>query len=204
MIEVETDGGSSAGTRTRFRLVLELVNEVLMGVLGELATLSGIKVNIVGIHVEIGGTEIAGTNSTVKVRACESELDIEFNLVVLKSNERNGKTRVAAEPEAHRNIHLSGGTVERNIAITYTLMSICHTLVTSRCNITGHINTRFSTSKSKSTLGTSGVNLSEITPDGEPESVLAINELASNLELELLEESVTEIAGNLLNIIGKK
>jgi hypothetical protein len=49
VVEVETDSGA-----VLTGLNLQLVDEVLMSVLGELATFGGVEVNVVGIHLETG------------------------------------------------------------------------------------------------------------------------------------------------------
>ena len=48
VVKVEADGGSGG----RLGLVLQLVDEVLVSVLGELSALSGVEVDVVGIHLD--------------------------------------------------------------------------------------------------------------------------------------------------------
>jgi len=50
VIEVEADGVIGAGTGAGLLLLLKLVDEVLVCVLGKLATLGGVEVDVVGVH----------------------------------------------------------------------------------------------------------------------------------------------------------
>ena len=92
-------GGFGAG-------VLELLDEVLVGRLGETATLLGVEVDVVDEHagsgLELGHDAIGGAlgNEVLGV----PELDVNLHLVVLESNEGKGEAGVTAEEELERDV----------------------------------------------------------------------------------------------------
>jgi len=89
--------------------VLHLLDQVLVALLGEAATLLSVQVHVVGPHLEhLGrGAEVIGERARqVKVQA---------HLVVLQGNQRQVQAGVAVEEEQQRQVHvvLVGGVVER-------------------------------------------------------------------------------------------
>jgi hypothetical protein len=89
-------GGHSVGAS-----VLDLLDEVLMTLLGEAATLLGVKVHVVGPHLEDLGVEVG-----VEVRR---EVEIDADLVVLEGNEGEVETGVAVEEEDEGKVDSVGG-----------------------------------------------------------------------------------------------
>ena len=87
--------GSSHGVGTS---VLDLLNEVLVTLLGEAAALLGVEVDVVGPDLE-GGTIGVGGELT-------GEVEIKTNLVVLEGDEGESKTGVAVEEEDEGEEHL--------------------------------------------------------------------------------------------------
>jgi len=82
--------------------VLDLLNKVLVTLLGETATLLSIEVDVVGPDLEcIGGTEKAGI--------VVGQVEIKTNLVVLQGNQGQVQTWVAIEEEEERQVHLGRG-----------------------------------------------------------------------------------------------
>ena len=79
--------------------VLHLLDEVLMTLLSEAATLLGVEVDVVSVHLE-GGVIRVG-------RELRREVEVETDLVVLQGNEGKGETRVAVEEEDQRKEHLT-------------------------------------------------------------------------------------------------
>jgi len=128
VVEVKANGVIGRGSGRRLLLLLKLVNEVLMSILSELPALSGVEINVVSIDLEVGTGEGACGSGGEKVRTCKGELDVELNLVVLESNEGNGKSGVLAEPEAHGNVSLSGGRSSVGNTVT-SVVSVGHPLV---------------------------------------------------------------------------
>ena len=86
-----TSGGDGVGTS-----VLHLLDEVLVTLLGEAAALLGVKVHVVGPHLEDLGVKVG-----VEVGR---EVEIDANLVVLEGNEGKIKTGVAVEKEDERKV----------------------------------------------------------------------------------------------------
>jgi hypothetical protein len=80
--------------------VLDLLDEVLVTLLGEAATLLGVEVDVVGVHLEGGAVGV--------VIELGGEVEVEADLVVLEGDERKGETRVTVEEENQRKEHLTG------------------------------------------------------------------------------------------------
>ncbi len=154
---------------------LKLLNEVLVGDLGEAAALVGVEVDVV--DVEGGRGEVEAAREILAIAAgrpvdilCLAEFQVNLDLVVLESNERKGKTGVAAEPELERNVE--GGLWDhRTSAIVHLGQSRD---VTDHIGVTG-LQTRL---------------LSELVPDVEPLAVLLVHTLATNLNLDVVNEDV--------------
>jgi hypothetical protein len=151
-------GGLRAG-------MLELLDEVLMRHLGETLTLLGVEVHVV--HVQLGtiGTEIGETvRRAVLQVAAVAELDVELHFVVLKGDQGERKSGVAAEEELQGDVELlvlhSGGFT--GVAATDHLLETLALL-----------------------LGEG-----ELGPDLKPLAVVLVDALAANFEFHVLDESV--------------
>jgi hypothetical protein len=92
-----TGRGDGVGTS-----VLDLLDQVLMTLLGEAATLLGVKVHVVGPHLEGLGVEEGGEIGR--------EVDVDAHLVVLEGDEGQVETGVAVEEEDEGQVHGVGGT----------------------------------------------------------------------------------------------
>ena len=79
--------------------VLHLLDQVLVTLLGEAATLLGVKVHVVGPHLEGLGVEEGGEIGR--------EVDVDAHLVVLESDEGKVETGVAVEEEDEGEEHLA-------------------------------------------------------------------------------------------------
>jgi len=82
--------------------VLHLLNQVLVTLLGEAATLLGVEVHVVGPHLEGLGVEVGGEIGR--------EVDVDAHLVVLEGDEGQVETGVAVEEEDEGQVHSVGGT----------------------------------------------------------------------------------------------
>lgn len=80
--------------------VLNLLDEVLVTLLGEAATLLGVEVDVVGPDLEGGAIGVLVELS--------GEVEIQAHLMVLQCNERKRETRVTVEEEDQRKEHLTG------------------------------------------------------------------------------------------------
>ena len=79
--------------------VLNLLDEVLVTLLGEAATLLGVEVDVVGPDLEGGAIGVG--------REIGREVEIKAHLMVLQCDERKRETRVTVEEEDQRKEHLT-------------------------------------------------------------------------------------------------
>ena len=199
VVEVELD---LVGRRTD-RLItseLELLDEVLVRVLGHAAALVGVKEDVV--NVERGGNKRLvvslgnlGGSTNARVEAADSpealvnraEVEVNLDLVVLEGDERKRKARVAAVPELERHVEgglregvargadlLGGGGVARavnggevRVGEVGKLGGVANHLVVATLLLLGE---------------------GELVPDVHPVAVLAVNALATNLNLNGLDK----------------
>ena len=169
-VELNLVGG---GVNRLITSELELLNQVLVGGLGEAAALISVEVDI--INPETGGNEGRSGERTVVSEVAlvgGTELKVNLDLVVLEGNEGEGKTRVAAEPELEGNVksgsgHGSGSSTDG---------------LDEAGNVANH---------GGIATGVAG-GLGELVPDVEPVTVVAVNALTTDLNLDLLDEDVTE------------
>jgi len=88
--------------------VLDLLDQVLVALLGEAAALLGVEVHVVGPDLEDGGVD--------EGRHVRREVDVNADLVVLEGNEGEVETGVAVEEEDEGEVH--GLTVARRGHLT--------------------------------------------------------------------------------------
>jgi hypothetical protein len=199
VVEVELD---LVGGRTN-RLVtseLDLLDEVLVGVLCHLSALIGIKEDIInverssnkGLLVSLGSLGTVGLDCE-QALTDRTEINVDLDLVVLKSNQRKGKSRVAAKPELKRNVksslrkglarstHLVGcagcGTRTRNVSVSRVSQ------VSQLGGVTDHL------------VVTSLLLLGKgkLIPDVHPITILTVYALSTNLNLNLGDKLLTDI-----------
>jgi len=206
MVEVDLD---LIGGRTNRLIagVLELLNEVLVGVLGHLSALIGIQEDEInvdrgsnkGLLVGSGdskrrsgrdGSQILDRPQALTNR---SEIDVDLDLVVLESNEGKSKTGVSAKPEEEGNVQgglresLSGST---NLAGTSSGSARAVDVGEGGVGDVGKL------SGVTNHLVVTGLLLrrqGELIPDVHPVTILAVNSLASNLNLNLSNELLTGV-----------
>jgi len=214
VVEVELD---LVGGRTN-RLVageLELSNQVLVGVLGHSAAFISVQEHIVNVEggsdqrLVVGNGGGDGAANGVLVGRVEgragaavqggngpqalvngADIKVDLDLVVLKGNQGEGKAGVGAKPELKRHVqgglrkgvtggtHLAGGQGvarglnlrERGISDEGKLGGVTNHLEVSALLLRSHC---------------------ELVPDVHPVTVLAVNALATNLNLNLGDELFT-------------
>ena len=181
---------------------LENLNEVLVGHLGELTTLIGIKVDVV--NEERSSDEASSVNTItddvvvggdlrgiLPAEVAEVvELKVDTDLVVLEGDQGEGKTRVAAEPELERDVEsvLRGTVLDllRSVGLTSTAVTIAgNTTLLDDVGELGDVTNH---------LGVTGLLtrlLGELVPDVEPVTIVLINALTTDLKLNGLDEEVT-------------
>jgi hypothetical protein len=215
VIEVELD---LVGGRTDRLITseLELGNEVFVGVLGHSAAFISIQEDIVNIEGSsnqglivgdgsrdsltrgvLGSTGVRASTGSVGVAAQGSDgpqalinrtnIKVNLDLVVLKGDQGEGKTGVGAKPELKRNIE---GSLRKGIAggthLTGSL-GVARTIDISE----GGISDEGKLSGVTNHLEVSTLLLSshgKLVPDVHPITILAINALATNLNLNLSDE----------------
>jgi hypothetical protein len=194
VVEVELD---LVGRRTD-RLVtseLELLNQVLMGVLGHLAALISVEENVVniergshkGLLVGLGnrlGTSTRQGGHGPQALTNGAEINVDLHLVVLKGDQGKGKSGVAAKPEKKRHVksglrkgvtgsaHLGGSSGsagarhggEGGVSHVGKLGGVTDHLVVTSLLLLGE---------------------GKLVPDVHPVTVLAVNALTTNLDLNL-------------------
>jgi len=206
VVEVELDlvGGGTDGLVTG---ELQLLNEVLVGVLGHAPALVGVQEDVVNVEgggdegLVVGGDDLATGGGADAGAALEgangpqalvngADVKVDLDLVVLKGDEGEGKTGVTAVPELEGHVegglrkgvaggaHLAGsGGLARAINIVERGISD----VSELGGVADH-----------GVVATALVNSQgELVPDVHPITVLAINALATDLNLNLRDELLT-------------
>jgi len=203
VVEVELD---LVGRRTN-RLVsseLELSDEVLVGVLGHTTTLISVKEHV--IHIQGGSNQglvvsdgsrhrLAGTGIAGAVEGGHSpqalvngaDVKVDLDLVVLKSDEGKGKSRVGTEPELEG--HIESGLGKSVAGSTHLAGSLG---VARSINVSeGGISDEGKLGGVSNHLEVTSLLLTchgKLVPDVHPVTVLTVNALATNLHLHLSDD----------------
>ena len=213
VVEVHLDlvGGGSHGLITS---ELDLVDEVLVGLLGKTSALLGIEVDVVdverssnelelrnsihavteGLDDSVSGGDAGTSVHVVAVAAVVVllELNIDANLVVLEGDERDSKTGVAAVPELEGDVEsLHGGSSARHTRVGELRSSAGSIESDTGRRLQEHEISGVTDHLVKRHLGTDG--LGELSPDLHPVTVLTVDTGTTDLDLNLLDEPVTHI-----------
>jgi hypothetical protein len=202
MVEVELDL-VGRGTDGLITSELELLDEVLVGVLGHTSALIGVEEHVVDVErggdegLVVGGGDLDGGTSGV-VQAGHSpqallngaDIKVDLDLVVLKSDEGEGQTGVAAEPELKGDIEgglresvTGSANLTRSVGIARTI-DVVEGGVGDESELSGvadHLEV------STLLLGGHG----KLVPDMHPVTVLTVDALATDLNLNLRDELLT-------------
>jgi hypothetical protein len=182
---------------------LQLLDQVLVGDLGEAATLISIQVDVVHVqggghqasvghaitdHVGVGGTGVGVVPAQVTQLV---ELEPDLHLVVLQGDQRQSQTRVAAEPELQRDVqsvlrstltHLAGGVgLDVAAAIGIAVLTTLHQQVHQLRHVAHH-------------LGVAALLaglLGQLVPDVQPVTVVLVDLLTANLQVHVVDQVVT-------------
>ena len=195
VVEVELDlvGRRGDGLSTS---VLELLNQVLVGLLGEPAPLLSVEVHVVDVQgrcsqgLDGGG----GGGGGLVVAAVDPllELHVDADLVVLESNQGDRKSRVAAEPELEGDVEGLGRGACTGSARVGELSSRARriegiaTRILHQDEVVGVANHVIEGRDGSRILGQLG-------PDLHPVTILPVNALTTNLELHNLDEAVADV-----------
>jgi hypothetical protein len=219
VVKVELD---LVGRRTD-RLItseLELLNKVLVGVLSHTSALIGIQEDVVNIErsgnkrLVVGSVDAttSGRGSRVRVAAAErtdspqalidgTNIKVDFDFVVLKSDEGKGKTRVTAVPELKGYIEGSFGqsiagsaNLTRGVCLTRTIDGI-ERGVSDESQLGG-------VADHSIVARVLVIGKSKVVPDMHPVTILAINALTTDLNLNLGNQLLTrEIKPTSINTV---
>ena len=197
VVEVELDLVARARDGLGAR-ELQLLDEVLVRLLGEAAALLRVEVHIV--DVERRGRERLdrGRDRLVRlelrVRAVDPllELHIDAHLVVLERDQRDGQARVAAEPELERDVERLGWAARTRRARVRQLGARAR-LVQRIARVALHQHEVVAVANHLIERAHRARILGELRPDLEPVAVLAVDALAANLELDHLDETVAHV-----------
>ena len=159
--------------------VLELLNQVLVRVLGKAAALVRVQVDVVNVDGRIlrgreGGRRSRDSSPAARLNQVGglAKPDIEVDVVVLERNERQGQTGIAVEPE-------SEGDVENRRAT-----------VAGRQRARGTDRTR----KELVSLHALIIAGRQALPEVPPLTVVTVNDLSTDLHLNLLQHEVSQAA----------
>jgi len=196
VVEVELD---LVGGRTN-RLVtseLDLLDEVLVGVLCHLSTLISIKEDIVnvkrcgnkGLLVSLGGT--GSTVHGEKTLTNRAEVNVDLDLVVLKGNQRKGKSGVAAKPELKG--HVKSGLRKGVAGSTHLVRGTGSGTGSGNVSATGsgHVGKLGGVTDHLVVTRLLLLGKGKLVPDVHPVTVLTVNALSANLDLNLGDELLT-------------
>ena len=199
-VELELVGAGRDGLAAR---ELEGLDQVLMGDLGELATLVRVEVDVV--HIQRRGLEVGRRDAVadrvevarelrgdVPAEVAEIvELEVDADLVVLERDERERQARVAAEPELERDVQrVRRRAVEHELrrvrlaarAVIVARLTALDEEVRQGRHVANH-------------LGVAGLLarlLRELVPDLEPVAIVLVDALAADLDLDGLDKVVTD------------
>jgi len=187
-----------------------------VGVLGHTSALIGIQEDVVNIEgsgdegLVVGGGHLGGGGGIVEAghspQALLNGTDIKINLdlVVLKSNEGQSQTGVAAEPELEGDIEGGLGESIAGSANLARSVSIARTINV----VEGGVSDEGQLSGVADHLEVTALLLSghsKLVPDVHPVTVLAVNALATDLNLNLRDELLTgEVKPTGIDVAGRR
>jgi hypothetical protein len=223
VVEVELD----LVRRRTNRLItseLELLNQILVGVLGHASALVGVKEDVVDVErsgnqrlvvgvSDLNATALGERVTTTAHQSASSmthrviisavqvvyspqalingaQIKVDLDLVILKSDEGQSQTRVTAIPELERHVKSSLGQgvagsadLTRGIGVTGTVNVVERWVsnVSQLSSVTDHLVV------ATLLLGSQG----KLVPDVHPVTILAIDALATNLNLNLSDHLLT-------------
>ena len=203
VVEVELDlvGGGPNGLVSS---ELELLEQVLVGVLRHLPALISVKEDVVnverrgnkGLLVRRGNRDGSGVGANAvdgpEALADGAEIKVDLDLVVLEGNQGEGKSRVPAEPELEG--HVERG-LRKGVAGSANLGGRARGSAGARNTGEGRVRDvgelgGVSNHLEVSTLLLGGER--DLVPDVHPVSVLAINALSADLNLNLGDELLAD------------
>jgi len=179
---------------------LQSLNQVLVGHLGELATLVSVQVDVVHVqggshqagsgHAVADGVGVGQSGGGVEAQVAQVvELQVDAHLVVLEGDQRQSQPRVAVEPELEGDVQsvlggahqlLGGGIGLPAGAVVVAVLTTLNQQVHELRHVTHH-------------LGVAGLLarlLGELIPDLEPVTIVLVNALPANLKFHVVHQVV--------------
>jgi hypothetical protein len=202
VVEVELDlvGGGTDGLITG---ELKLLDEVLVGVLSHTPALVGVQEDVVDVEgggnerLVVSGSDLHGGTSGVvqgghspQALLDGADIKVDLDLVVLKSDKGQGQTGVAAEPELEGDIEGGLGESVTGSANLARSVGIARTIDV----VEGGVGDESQLSGVADHLEVAALLLGghgKLVPDVHPVTVLAIDTLATDLNLNLRDELLT-------------
>ena len=214
VVEVELD---FVGRRTNGLIAseLKLFNEVLMGVLGHAPALIGVEEHVVDIErsgnqgLVVGSVELLvsgkggerADSPQAFVNGANVEVDLDF--VVLKSDQWKSKTGVTAEPELEGDVEGGLGECVTRSANLARSVGVARAVNISKLRVSDVSQLSGVADHLVITALLFGGH-SELAPDVHPVTVLAVNALTTDLNLNLRNQLLTrEIEPAGINAIGR-
>jgi hypothetical protein len=182
VIEVEFVFGRVAVANAFLTTVLELLDEVLVRDLSKTTTLLSVEVDVVNIErgiikFEVFATGLEGVTGNVNLIS-RAESDVDADLVILEGNKGEGQTVIASEVELERNVESVRGLEEiviRNIPAE-----------SADGGEFGDVTNHLSITSLVADLAR------ELVPDVKPITVLLVDLRATNFELSLVNNSMSD------------
>ena len=199
VVEVELELVGRRGDRLATS-ELEDIDEVLVRDLGELAALISVEVDVVDVERGSGETALADTVAhgvgVRGVRVVEAEvvqgveLEVDADLVVLQGNQGQSQTWVAAEPELQWDVQgVHGGA--RGDDLGRQWLTTIAVVVARRATLVQEVRELGDVADHLRIAGLLASLLRKLVPDVHPVTVLLINALTTNLNLDIIDEVVT-------------
>ena len=173
-----------------------------MGDLGELTALVRVQVDVVDVErrrdkarrrdTVTDRVDVGLRGGLVEAQVAEVvELQVDADLVVLERNQRQRQARVAVEPELQRDVERVLGRAHQELvgrvglaarAVVVAVLAALDQQVNQLGDIANHLRV----------AGLLARLLGELIPDLEPVTIVLVDALAANLELDILDQVVAD------------
>jgi len=197
MVKVELDLVGS-GTDRFISGELELFDEVLVGVLGHTSALIGIEEDVIDVEGcgDEGLTVCSGNLLTSRFKSIDgpkafingAEIEVNLDLVVLEGNEGKGETGVTAEPELEGNVEGGFGKgIARGASLVLDTRVGARTIDIGKVGV-GEVGELSGVPNHLVVPALLLLGEGELVPDVHPVTILAVNALTTNLNLNLIDD----------------